>query len=919
MEVDPVILQLRADVQKYRAELLSTTNMVDSALKRQERAVIDLERQIRASSGQIAGHLRGLAGAFAGAFSVQQIKGAIDGYTRVQNALRVAGLEGESLADVQAKLLDLSTRYGVSLESLAGLFGNATQAGQEMGASQAQIMALTEATSQALLITGTSATQASGAILGLTQALASGTVRAEEYNQINEGGLRPLLQLVANTDRFGGSMGKLRMAVTDGKVSSQEFFQAISSGSAQLQEQASKATLTLSGAMEALSSRFTVYIGQSAQANGLTAALSGGIMLLADNLDTLSNVLAVIVAVMGGRYVAALVASAASSIALTAATAGTTTALGTLAAVARTAGASLLAAFGGPIGIAVAALTLGIGYLVTQESELDKATGEVAEQQAKLAGITHKARSAIDRLATATGNARTEALANAKAVREETLQYLAQAKAATQAAAAKSAAARRAAQSALDEATAKTGRGFEGQLGANQGAFDSQRSARANLIQAIKNEREAQAAVDALSKAIADPPPVATGGTGDGKPKPKPKGRTGPSAQEIEQDHQSALRRIYADRLQDELAITADAERRREIMAELDGIEFEERRAQIENDKNFTKEQKAAQIKALQDRYGMGLVDGEYVAAPTPLATARAREERDAIARVKAQELRDEQDTLAAQADLLDDRRARAAIEARILELKHQEERLLLETAIANKQVADVAKARANLEARQAAERTGLERAGESPIQRYARGLNRTDGQLRDQAEALVVDKLQSVEDGITDALSRAIGTKDPMIAGLIRLLVQEVLMKPIANALKQAQEAGGGGGSFFSSLVSAAGTIFGRASGGYVGPGQVVRVNEQAGGVELLKMGSQGGKVIPLGQARAQRGGGMVQKVYNINISAENSVTPAGFAQGLAQQILAEAARMDAQASKATRRQSIGDQAYFQDTGNVR
>ncbi len=54
--------------------------------------------------------------------------------------------------------------------------------------------------------------------------------------------------------------------------------------------------------------------------------------------------------------------------------------------------------------------------------------------------------------------------------------------------------------------------------------------------------------------------------------------------------------------------------------------------------------------------------------------------------------------------------------------------------------------------------------------------------------------------------------------------------------------------GGVFSSI----GSFFGRVSGGYVGPGQVVRVNEQRGGAELLRMGSQGGTVIPLGQANA-------------------------------------------------------------------
>jgi hypothetical protein len=52
---------------------------------------------------------------------------------------------------------------------------------------------------------------------------------------------------------------------------------------------------------------------------------------------------------------------------------------------------------------------------------------------------------------------------------------------------------------------------------------------------------------------------------------------------------------------------------------------------------------------------------------------------------------------------------------------------------------------------------------------------------------------------------------------------------------------------------------FFGRASGGYVAPHSTVRVNEGRGGVELLRMGGQGGTVIPLGQANAATSGGTV------------------------------------------------------------
>lgn len=154
-----------------------------------------------------------------------------------------------------------------------------------------------------------------------------------------------------------------------------------------------------------------------------------------------------------------------------------------------------------------------------------------------------------------------------------------------------------------------------------------------------------------------------------------------------------------------------------------------------------------------------------------------------------------------------------------------------------------------------------------------------------------------------------------------LALIAAQQTFKAITG--QSAPQTNGGGSDFFSTLLSfgaaifgkgsstkglnnagaSLGKFFGRASGGYVGPGQTVRVNEHRGGVELLRMGAQGGTVIPLGQTRAaspaQHGG----NTYNISVSADNSVTPAGFARGLAAQILNEAQKMDAKTAQSTLR----------------
>lgn len=135
--------------------------------------------------------------------------------------------------------------------------------------------------------------------------------------------------------------------------------------------------------------------------------------------------------------------------------------------------------------------------------------------------------------------------------------------------------------------------------------------------------------------------------------------------------------------------------------------------------------------------------------------------------------------------------------------------------------------------------------------------------------------QLQDVNQGITDALTEQLGIKNRFVKDLFSIFLDEVVFRPLADALRNGQS---GGGGFFGSLFNSLGSIFGftsgRASGGYVGPGSIHRVNEHKGGVELLRMGSQGGQVIPLGQvnaaaARPGQGQGAVARVQ-IELSGE-------------------------------------------------
>jgi tape measure domain-containing protein len=324
-DIDPIILQLRADLKQYKNELRSTTTLVSAQLDQQERSVHALEETVRKSSGEIGSSFKGLAGTLATAFTGRELIGMIDSFTQLQNKLKVAGVESANLTAVQDRLFASAQKYGVGIGALGDLFGTLTNASKELGASQEQVFKLTDSVSAALKVSGLSATEASGALQQLGQSLRGGTIQAEEYNSLLDG-LYPLLEAAANgSTRFGGSVATLTKQVKDGKVSSKEFFDAILNGSAGLEAKAAKATLTLSGAYTTLSNALTVYVGQAAQTSGVQSALAAGLTTLANNVDLVAGAVAVIATVLATKYVASAAAATLATVQADAALLGFTT------------------------------------------------------------------------------------------------------------------------------------------------------------------------------------------------------------------------------------------------------------------------------------------------------------------------------------------------------------------------------------------------------------------------------------------------------------------------------------------------------------------------------------------------------------------------------------------------------------------
>jgi len=273
-------------------------------------------------------------------------------------------------------------------------------------------------------------------------------------------------------------------------------------------------------------------------------------------------------------------------------------------------------------------------------------------------------------------------------------------------------------------------------------------------------------------------------------------------------------------------------------------------------------------------------LQGQIATARKALVDNRAAED---IARqqteAREESLRFELDALEAERDAATHLGERNAIEQRILELQQQEEAARLEAAIAAGQIADASTARAQLSRKQSAERTGLAKGQQGPGAAYLDSLRMDAAELNAAYEDVAASGLRSLNDGLTEAImgSKSLGdvfknVANQIIADLIRIAVQQAIVKPIAEALFGG--GGGGGGFSLGSAISSISGLFGRAGGGYVQGGQMYRVNEAASAGRVEAFVPQGsGTIIPLGQMNAAIGGGGSTVVQNFHLDARGAV----------------------------------------------
>ena len=366
-------IQLELDQVKFQSGINNAQGRVKRFTDTTTKQLSNIERSMN-SLNRVSANLfkAGIAG-----FGVNQLKGFADGYTEIQNKLRLVESASISSSKGLNNVFDIALKTNQSINATSGVYQRFAQNAETLKISQAQIASLTETVSKAVAVSGASAGAADAALTQFGQALGSGILRGDEFNSVME--QTPALAKAIATG-LGVTTGELRNMAKEGKLTMDVLVPALERAKESVDSQFDTRILTISAAFENLNTSTIKWIGELDKSTGASEAFAKAINEIANHLTIVASLAAgagVIWSVGKIRtWIAASIQASAAMSAQAAATRNLTAAQQALTATGK--GLSGALGFvGGPLGLLTLGLSAGVGVFLDYQQKTEAARQEL--------------------------------------------------------------------------------------------------------------------------------------------------------------------------------------------------------------------------------------------------------------------------------------------------------------------------------------------------------------------------------------------------------------------------------------------------------------------------------------------------------------------------------------------------------------
>lgn len=282
-EVGGIVYEVGMDVKGLKTgattanktldDLESSLNKTTGELNKLDKGARNAGSGMKNASGAASG-LKTSMSMLAGAISVSLIiewgkrfLEVADNMTQLQARIARLSTDAKTANETFSSLANIASTTGASLSDTTKLWETLTSSLKEAGATNAQVLNLTDTLQKIGRIGGSSTEEMANALRQFGQSIASGTIRAEEFNSILEQMPELARQIAAG---LGISMGELRARMLDGKLTAEDALNAIQDRTSVVNAEFEKLPRTMDqafGSLEVSFSKLVVAVNDSTGAS----------------------------------------------------------------------------------------------------------------------------------------------------------------------------------------------------------------------------------------------------------------------------------------------------------------------------------------------------------------------------------------------------------------------------------------------------------------------------------------------------------------------------------------------------------------------------------------------------------------------------------------------------------------------------
>lgn len=226
--------------------------------------------------------LGGLKGAFValgGMALVNEIKQTADAMMSMSSRIKLVTKDDAERLKVETALYNMSMKNRASLEDLGDLYYKTASTAKQFGASQEDVLKLTDIVSKSLIVGGADTAQQKATILQLSQALGSGVLQGDELRSLRENAPRLMQEIAKN---MGTNMPGLKEMGAKGELTTERLMTAILQSGGVIESEFNRMTPTIGQALTVLGNKWDKFILDIQNNTGVFGQIAGFILNAVD-------------------------------------------------------------------------------------------------------------------------------------------------------------------------------------------------------------------------------------------------------------------------------------------------------------------------------------------------------------------------------------------------------------------------------------------------------------------------------------------------------------------------------------------------------------------------------------------------------------------------------------------------------------